>query len=95
MVGEEKLQVTGCRLQVFPNPCSGGARLRYQINDKGYQLLDLYSISGLRIKRLLNEEKPAGVYEVEIDLSDLPAGVYFIRMQSGDQVATGKIVLMR
>jgi len=89
-------------LKIYPNPCEGAVRLRYQIPDKGlsvrsgakagYQILDLYSISGLKIKRLLNEMKPAGTYELEVDMTGFPAGVYFCTLKSEDWVETVKII---
>jgi hypothetical protein len=53
---------------------------------------DIFSISGLKIKRLLDEEKPAGTYELEVDMTGLPAGVYFCTLQSEDGVETVKVV---
>jgi len=91
-VGEEELQVAGCKLQIFPNPCSGTTYLQFKINDQQLTILELYQISGIRIKRLLIEEKQAGMHELEVDLSDLPAGVYFVRLQAGDQTATTKLI---
>jgi len=78
---------------IHPNPCSGATRLRYQINDKGYLISDLYSISGQKIKRLLNEEQLPGEYEIEVDLSEVPAGVYFIRFVAGNQVVMKKLII--
>ncbi len=40
-------------------------------------ICDLFDISGVRIKRLINEEKLPGTHEKTIDLSDLKPGVYF------------------
>ena len=79
-------------VSVYPNPCEGAARLRYQINDKRYLISNLYSISGQKIKRLLHEVKPAGTYELEIDMGNLPAGVYFCTFQTGDGMQTTKII---
>jgi len=84
---------------IFPNPCKGAARLRYQIHGTGstsgrkqYLISDLYSISGLRIRRLLGEEKPAGTHELEVDMTGLPAGVYFCTLLTEDGVETVKLV---
>ena len=34
-----------------------------------------------------------GEYEIEIDVSDLSAGVYLIRVQDGENVAAQKLVI--
>ncbi len=79
-------------VQIYPNPCSSTARLRLTNHEQRYLISDLYMISGERIKRLVNEVVPAGIHEIEIDMSDLPAGMYYIRVQAGEQVGVGKIV---
>jgi hypothetical protein len=100
-VGGKALQVTGYKLQVFPNPCSGAARLRLVISDQacpagggGSTILDLFTISGIKIRRLLNEVKKPGTYEMEIDVSDLPAGVYIVRLKVGGNIATSRLILI-
>jgi len=79
-------------ISVSPNPCSGAARLQYQISDTRYLISDLYSISGMLIKRLLNEEKQAGEHELEVDMNDLPAGIYFCTLRTDDGAEIVKIV---
>ncbi len=79
---------------VYPNPCSGAVRLRYQINEQRLTICDLFQISGKRIKRLMNEVRMPGEYEMEIDVSDLPAGIYIYRLQAGEYTGLGKIVKM-
>ncbi len=78
----------------YPNPCASVARLRLTITDQRLAICDLYSISGSKILRLMEEEKLPGEYEIEINVSDLPAGIYYIRMQVGENVGVRKLVKM-
>ena len=91
MVGLEENGVVES-IQIYPNPGTDATRLRYQIHDIRYLICDLYSITGVRIERLLNDEKSPGEYELEIGLGSLPEGIYFIRVQAGDEVSIRKIV---
>ncbi|MEA3478857.1 MAG: T9SS type A sorting domain-containing protein [Bacteroidota bacterium] len=92
----------GFTMVLFPNPCSAATRLRYLIHDpsttlgtgSGYLIFDLYSISGVRIERLMAEEKVPGEYEMEIDVSDLPDGLYIVRLQAGNDVRMQKLVVI-
>ncbi len=81
-------------LTVYPNPCSSVAHLRYLIHDIRYLICDLYRIDGVRIERLIEEEKMPGEYELEIDVSGLPAGLYFISLQVGNKSKVGKILIV-
>ncbi|MEA3479181.1 MAG: T9SS type A sorting domain-containing protein [Bacteroidota bacterium] len=80
-------------LQVFPNPCTGTACLRVTRHSSHVTSIDLYSISGLRIRELLNEVKMPGEYELEIDVSDLAPGIYIVRLQAGEQTGIRKLIV--
>ena len=80
-------------LNIFPNPCAGEVRLQYLIRDICYLISDLYMISGSKIRELISKKAYPGEYEMEIDVSDLPAGVYFIRLQAGNEVVVRKLVV--
>jgi hypothetical protein len=80
-------------IELFPNPCSGTTRLHVTRHESHVTSIDLYTISGTLIKRLSNEVQYLGPYEIEIDVSNLAAGVYFIKMQSGNQVGIKKLIV--
>ena len=43
---------------------------------------------------ILNEQKEAGIYEVEFNPADLPSGVYFYQLKAEDFIETKKTVLI-
>jgi len=94
-VGEEELRVAGCGLRVYPNPASGTTCLRYLIHDSGYLISDLYTVSGKKIRELVRKEMQAGEHEIEIDVNDLPGGVYFVRVQAGKESSVAKLLVVR
>jgi hypothetical protein len=61
--------------------------------------LKVYDILGNEVATLVNEEKPAGTYEVDFNSTvgghQLSSGVYFYRLQAGDFVQTKKMILLR
>ena len=86
--------------QNFPNPFNPSTKIKFTIPDVGTALIKfvqikVYDILGSEIATLVNEEKPAGNYEVEFDGSNLSSGVYFYRMQAGNFIETKKFVLMK
>jgi hypothetical protein len=58
-------------------------------------LIKILDILGNEIETLVNEEKPAGSYEIEFDAAGLPSGIYFYRLQAGSFVETKKMILMK
>jgi len=79
-------------LEISPNPCSGSVNLRFTISDQRFVICDLYEISGVRLKSILNEEKIPGNFEMEIELSDLPKGIYFCTLKTNKGIQTTKLI---
>jgi len=52
-------------------------------------------VLGTEFEILVNEEKPAGVYELNWNAANLPSGVYFYRLQAGSFVQTRKMILLK
>jgi len=91
-IGEPAM--AGIVMAIFPNPALDHLTIRYRMPDAGYRMIDLYSIEGRKIRELVNESMPAGTHEMEMDVSDLPAGVYFVRVQADNAVQTRKLVIV-
>lgn len=80
-------------LETFPNPNSGTLKLKYLIAGKQSSILELFSANGSKVKILMQKLRYPGTYEENFDISDLPDGIYFVRLQAGEQAASAKIVL--
>ncbi len=57
--------------------------------------LKVYDILGREIATLVNEEKPAGEYEVEFNAANLPSGIYFYQLKLDHIHETKKMVLLK
>ena len=44
---------------------------------------------------MVNEEKPTGTYEVNWHAGNLPGGVYFYQLKTGNIIETRKMILRR
>ena len=102
-VDDEKIPVEFSLAQNYPNPFNASTKIKYSIprviaNEvKQSQLvtLKIYDILGNEIKALINEEKPAGTYEITWYTEQLPSGVYFYRLRAGEYISTKKMILMK
>jgi photosystem II stability/assembly factor-like uncharacterized protein len=86
--------------QNYPNPFNPSTKIKFEIpgqvrNDNTLVTLKVYDILGREVSTLVNEEKPAGEYEVEFDGSSLPSGIYFYQLKAGEYVETKKMVLLK
>ena len=50
---------------------------------------------GNEVATLVNEEKPAGSYEVEFSAYGLTSGIYFYKLTAGNFAETKKMLLMK
>jgi hypothetical protein len=52
----------------------------------GRVVVDVYSVKGLRVKTLLDQNLSAGVHTIGFDASTIPAGTYIVRMRQGSTI---------
>ena len=86
--------------QNYPNPFNPTTKIKFQIpdqvrNDKSQVTLKVYDVLGNEVATLVNEEKPAGTYEVEFNGDNLPSGIYLYQLQEGSSTKTKKMVLLK
>jgi len=81
--------------QNYPNPFNPSTMIRFTIPENTFVTLKIYNSLGEEINTLVNEEKDAGIYEIEFNANDLASGVYFYSLTANDFTSTKKFLLMR
>ena len=81
--------------QNYPNPFNPSTTVRYDLPRTTFVTLTIFDVLGRQISTIIDEEKPAGTYQVNIYVPNLPSGVYFYRFQARDYANTKKFVLLR
>jgi len=82
--------------QNYPNPFNPATNFGFRIADFGFVTLKIYDLLGREVATLVDEEKPAGSYNVEFDASGLSSGVYIYRLKAGSNfIATKKFMLLK
>jgi hypothetical protein len=93
--------------QNYPNPFNPSTSIRYSVSSRQFVSLKVYDVLGIEIATLVNEEKNAGIYEVDFSKGLIhqtyPSGVYFYQLRAGDPstgsgqsfVETKKMILMK
>ena len=81
--------------QNFPNPFNPSTEIRFDINRPGLAVLTIYNALGQVVKIPVNEELPAGSYQLTLDAGSLPSGIYFYRLEHNGSSQTRKMMLIR
>ena len=68
--------------QNYPNPFNPSTKIRYSVPQSSNVTIKVFDILGNEIETLVNEEKPAGTYEITWYAANLPSGVYFYQTTS-------------
>lgn len=93
-----RLQMTPSR----PNPFRAGevSFLEFLLPHQARVRVDVFNVGGRRVTTLMDEELPPGLHPVVWDGRDpsgrtSQAGLYFLRLSSGDEVHSRKLLLLR
>ena len=81
--------------QNYPNPFNPVTKINYHIPELSPVTLKVYDVLGDEIATLVNEEKPAGSYEVKFNAIKLPSGIYFYQLQANGYSNTKKMLLLK
>jgi len=89
----EKISYKGLgSLNCYPNPVLNTAEIQFTVDEMSFVKIEVYDIFGQKVKSLVNEKLIAGEYSVEIETKDLPAGMYFIRMEMPNNLLVEKMI---
>ena len=80
---------------VTPNPFNPVTRIRYGVTQAGPARLVIYDVAGRVVARLIDENKPAGEYEVPWNADAVSSGVYFARLTTPEGAYTSKLIVVK
>lgn len=85
--------------QNFPNPFNPSTSIKYSLNSSQFVTLKVFNVLGSEIATLVNEEKPAGNYEIDFNPAatnlKLTSGIYFYKLTAGSFIETKKMILLK
>ena len=88
--------------QNYPNPFNPTTTISFTIpsSTEYYSVLQnvslkVYDILGREVATLINENKPAGVYNLQCTLNNASSGVYFYTLKAGTFSETKKMILTK
>lgn len=81
--------------QNYPNPFNPSTRISWQTPETSYLTLKIYDILGNEITTLVDGEMPPGKFSQSFDASGIPAGIYLYTLSAGNNIQSGKMVLLK
>jgi len=67
----------------YTNPFNSSTILYFKTSENGRIRIVLYDNIGRTVLEVLDEFRPAGIHEIELDGSDLVSGVYLCILETG------------
>ncbi len=83
---------TGLAFINFPNPFASITTIEYKLEKPANVVLTVYNNMGQTVATLVNKNQSPGKQQVQWNALSQPAGIYFIRLSTGNQFVTKKII---
>ncbi|MCX7832749.1 MAG: T9SS type A sorting domain-containing protein [Ignavibacteria bacterium] len=66
--------------QNYPNPFNNSTVIRYSLPEQTKVSLDLYDITGRKVRTLIDEYQRSGLYSINFEASNLCSGIYIYKL---------------
>jgi len=82
--------------QNYPNPFNPSTTIRVDLPvDMKNVKLSVFNSVGEEVSELVNGSMSAGVHMIEFNAKNLPSGIYFYRIEAGENIHLRKMILMK
>ncbi len=81
--------------QNYPNPFNPTTRISFSLEKADYTTLTVYNMLGQIVATPVAKKLSPGSHEISFDASNLANGIYFYRLNSGNQVSIRKMMVLK
>ncbi|MFA5033526.1 MAG: T9SS type A sorting domain-containing protein [bacterium] len=82
-------------MEIFKNPFIENTTINYSLTLKSKVSLSICDISGRTVKTLLNEQKPASSYSINLNAKELKTGIYFLTLNANGARTNKKLTIIK
>ncbi|MCF7911943.1 MAG: T9SS type A sorting domain-containing protein [Candidatus Cloacimonetes bacterium] len=79
----------------YPNPFNPQTAIAFELDQPSHVKIDIYNIKGQKVKTFGREHYQAGPHKLTWNAQTAPSGVYFYRLTTATDSATGKMILLK
>ncbi len=83
------------RLLNYPNPFNNSTTIEFSIPECSFLKLKVYNFLGEEVRTILSGKFSAGIYQYNLDASDLASGVYYCQLNADGVTQNKKMILLR
>lgn len=95
VLGNKAADAASVAMNVYPNPANGVVTVAYNVASRAENVsIVLTDLLGRQVRVLANGVEAAGAQNKTVSTANVAAGIYLVRVQMGDKVATRKVVLL-
>ncbi|MFC1528920.1 CotH kinase family protein [Candidatus Latescibacterota bacterium] len=81
--------------QNYPNPFNQVTVIPFYIPEAGKVTVELYSVLGQRVAKILDKNMPAGHHNIKFKAHDLASGIYFCTVTAGGTTKTKQMMYLK
>jgi hypothetical protein len=81
--------------QNYPNPFNPVTKIKFSLPVSSNVKLIVYDITGKEVQTLVNDFLNSGSYDIKFDGTNLPSGLYFYRLITGNYSETKKMLMVK
>lgn len=90
---EENKYISEVSINPYPNPLSQSTSIRFNLPESSYSSLKIYDIFGSEIETVFSGYLDAGEHKYNWEASGRANGAYYYRLQAGNEMKTGVMIL--
>ncbi|RMZ49022.1 T9SS C-terminal target domain-containing protein [Candidatus Marinimicrobia bacterium PRS2] len=81
--------------ELYPNPFNPRTQISFSLPEDDYVKLSAYNIRGNEVDVIFEGAQSVGHHSYSWNASNIPSGVYYIRLQAGELVTSQKALLIK
>lgn len=81
--------------QNYPNPFNPSTKIRFSLPEQRHVTLEVFDITGRHIQTLVDRVLSSGTHTERFNATGLAGGLYLYRLQTGNEVMTRRMMLIK
>ncbi|MDP8238273.1 MAG: T9SS type A sorting domain-containing protein [Candidatus Hatepunaea meridiana] len=82
-------------ISAYPNPFNAVSTISFALDRASDVSLTMHNLAGRQVATLLEDNRNSGSYNVSVNASSLPSGMYMVRLSDGERVSYLKVALLK